>query len=114
MWGKEQSIAFKTLQRMMVDTPVLAHKPIAYFSQKLSELEMKKGMPERELLGLTEAMLYFRPYIFACPTTCYVDQKSLLWILKQERLNKFLKYRIRLEEFNYELKYIPGEKNRSD
>lgn len=57
-------------------------------------------------MTLAEAMAYLRPFVFAWKTTCFVDQNSLLWILKQVRLNKFLKYRIRLEEYEYEIKYV--------
>lgn len=135
---------FLELKKRLASTPILAHpdfsqpfrvysdaskcaigavlcqkregkeKHVAYFSRKLAEAEMKKGIPERELLALDEAMAYFRPFVFACKTTCFVDQKGLLWILKQERLNKFLKYGIRLEEYEYEMKYVERESNRSD
>ena len=143
-WDEECEQSYQTLKKEMASAPVLRHpdfeKPfriysdaskhtlggvlcqvknnkevvIGYFSRRLSDTEESRSIAERELMAMVESVEHFRPFIYGLKCTCFVDQKSLKWIVKQDHNNKFMKYRLRLEEYNYEIRYVRGEANRSD
>ena len=87
---------------------------LGYFSRKLNNREAAKGIPERELMGLMEALEHFRSMIFGFNIHCKVDQRSLEWLINNTSLTKYMKYSARLQEYSIIVKYLPGASNKSD
>ena len=64
---------------------------------------------EKELLSIVEALKEFRNILLGHQITVYTDHKNLTHkILNTERV---MRWRLILEEFGTELKYIKGENN---
>lgn len=65
------------------------------------------------MLGLIEGLKHFRSYIYGGRITCFVDQKSLKYLITKEHPNKFSKYRLILEDFEVTVKDIKGGENKA-
>jgi hypothetical protein len=88
-------------------------KPIAYKSRKLNNAETNYNTIEKECLALVWGVHQFREFFLGGPKfTIFTDCKSLLWIFNIKDLNsRLVKFRLKLEQYNYEIKYIPGKLN---
>lgn len=87
---------------------------IGYSSRKFLPSEMSKGVPEKEMMALVEGLEDFRPFVLGYKTVCYVDQRSLKWLLEKNHPSRYTRYRERLDIFDYEVKHIEGKKNIAD
>ncbi|KAL0552088.1 hypothetical protein IC582_011184 [Cucumis melo] len=139
-WSEEATKAFETLKKAMVTLPVLAlpdfqqpfeietdasgfglgavlsqnKRPIAYFSQKLSESVRKKSVYERELMTIVLAMEKWRHYLLGHHFVVYTDQKALRHILEQrELIPRVQKWLIKLMGFDFEIFYKVGPENKA-
>lgn len=87
-------------------------KPIAYASRTLSETEQKYSTIEKELLGIVWATKYFRPYLYGRKFVICTDHRPLLWLFKLKEPNaKLTRWRLRLQEYDYEIAYKKGKLN---
>ena len=87
-------------------------KPIAYASRTLNGAERNYSTTERELLAIVWAAKQFRPYILGRTTTFVTDHKPLQWVFNvKDPSSRLLRWRIKLEEYDYEIKYKAGVKN---
>ena len=92
--------------------PVGKDKPIAYASRTLSQTEEKYSTIEKELLAIVWACKYFRPYLFGRKFVLYTDHKPLTYGLNLNHPNsKLVRWRLSLEEYDYEIRYRPGKQN---
>lgn len=92
--------------------PVGSDKPIAYASRTLSNTETKYSTIEKELLAIIWAVKYFRPYLYGNKFTIYTDHRPLAWLYSLKEPNsKLIRWRLRLEEFNFDIKYKKGPQN---
>jgi len=87
---------------------------IGYTSRKFRPGEVSRGIPEKETMALVEGLENFRPFVLGYKTICYVDQRSVRWLLEKNHPSKFTRYRERLEIYDYEIKHISGTTNVSD
>lgn len=86
--------------------------PIAYASRTLNDAERNYSVIERELLGCVWACKYFRPYLYGRKFTIYTDHRPLQWLHQLKEPNsKLMRWRIRLEEFDYDVVYKKGKLN---
>ncbi|CAH2014093.1 unnamed protein product [Acanthoscelides obtectus] len=86
--------------------------PIAYASRTLSDSETKYSTTEKELLSIVYAVKYFRPYIFGRKFTIVTDHKSLQWLFSvRDASSKLLRWRLRLEEHDFDIVYRKGKSN---
>lgn len=89
-------------------------KPVAYASRTLSDTESRYSTIERELLAVVWAVKHFRPYLYGNKLTIYMDHRPLavtwLYTLKEPN-RKLTNWRLRLEEYNFEIKYKKGPQN---
>uniref|UniRef100_A0A0A9XBE2 RNA-directed DNA polymerase n=1 Tax=Lygus hesperus TaxID=30085 RepID=A0A0A9XBE2_LYGHE len=86
--------------------------PIAYASRTLSDTERKLSTIERELLACVWACQYFRPYLYGRKFTLETDHQPLQWLHSLKEPNsKLFRWKLRLEEFNFEIKYKKGKHN---
>jgi transposase InsO family protein len=84
-------------------------KPIAFYSRKLNPAQTRYTTGERELLAIVETLKEFRTILLGQKITIYTDHKNLT----QKNFNtaRVMRWRLILEEYGPEFKYIPGEKN---
>lgn len=87
-------------------------KPIAYASRTLNGTEQKYSAIEKELMAIVWACKYFRPYLFGRRFTIYTDHRPLIWLFNLKEPNsKLVRWRLRLEEFDYNIVYKKGKLN---
>ena len=84
-------------------------KPIAFFSRKLNDAQLNYTTTEKELLSIVETLKEFRNILLGHQLTVYTDHKNLTY--KNFNTERVMRWRLILEEFGPELKYIKGEKN---
>lgn len=92
--------------------PIGSDRPIAFASRTLTVSEENYSTIEKELLAIDWACKYFRPYLFGRKFILYTDHKPLTYALNlKDPHSKLIRYKLRLEEFDYEMKYRPGKQN---
>lgn len=86
--------------------------PIAYSSRTLNKHECNYSAIEKELLAIVWATSYFRPYLFGRKFKIQTDHRPLIWLnsLKEPNM-KLQRWKIRLNEFDFEIEYIKGKSN---
>lgn len=86
--------------------------PICYASRTLSKSEQNYSTIEKELLAIVWATKYFRPYLFGKSFTIVTDHKPLTWLFSLKEPNsKLVRWRLKLEEFDYSIQYKKGIQN---
>lgn len=86
--------------------------PISYASRTLNEHETNYSTIEKELLAIVWATKYFRPYLYGRKFTIVTDHKPLQWLFSLKEPNsKLVRWRLRLEEFDYDICYKKGKLN---
>lgn len=92
--------------------PVGSDKPIAYASRTLNDTELKYSTIEKEMLAIIWATKYFRPYLFGRKFKILSDHRPLQWLFAMKDSNpKIIRWRLKLEEFDYEIVYKKGKSN---
>lgn len=92
--------------------PAGQDKPIAFASRTLTTTEINYSTIEKELLSIVWACKHFRPYIYGRRFTLYSDHKPLQHIFNmKDASSKLVRWRLQLEEFDYEIKYKEGKQN---
>jgi hypothetical protein len=89
-------------------------KVLGYFSHKLHDAETRYPAYDRELLGIRDAMLYMRFNLHGAelPFLVHTDHATLCWIVTQPHLTvRQMDILTVLENFDWEVKYIPGVRN---
>jgi len=87
-------------------------KPIAFYSRKLSPMQARYTTSESELLAIVETLKELKSILLGQKIIIYTDHQNL--IAKNctiERAGRIVRWRILIEEFDPQLKYIPGLKN---
>ena len=84
-------------------------KPIAFYSRKLNSAQTRYTTTERELLSIVETLKEFRNILLGYPIVVYTDHKNLT--CAHFNTERVMRWRLILEEYGPELRYIKGEKN---
>jgi len=64
------------------------------------------------LLAIAGATKYFRSYLFGRPFVILSEHKPLVWLYNIKEPNmKIQRWKIKLNEFDYKIKYIPDKEN---
>jgi len=88
------------------------NKTIAYASRSLNDHEKNYSTIEKELLGIVWAVKYFRPYLYGRKFTIKTDHRPLVWLNNLKEPNsKLQRWKIQLNEYDYEIDYIKGKEN---
>ncbi|KAL7297542.1 hypothetical protein TKK_0009902 [Trichogramma kaykai] len=86
--------------------------PISFFSRTLNSAEQNYSTIEKELLAIVEACRHFRSYVYGRKFVIEKDHKPLTWLWSLKTPNsKLIRWRIKLEEYDYEVKYRKGCEN---
>ena len=86
------------------------NKPIAFISRKLNGAQLNYTTTEKELLSIVETLKEFRNILLGHQITVHTtDHKNLTY--KNFNTERVMRWRLILEEFGPELRYIKGEKN---
>ena len=84
-------------------------KPIAFYLQKMNSAQQNYTTTEKELLSIVATLKEFRDILLGHHITVYTDHKNLTDnVFNTERV---IRWRLIINEFGPELKYIKGEKN---
>lgn len=87
-------------------------KPVAYISRTLNAHECNHSVVEKELGCIVWSCKMFRPYLFGRKFYIYTDHRPLVWLFNMKEPNsKLVRWRLKLEEYNYEIIYKKGKQN---
>jgi hypothetical protein len=88
--------------------------PTAYVNRTLNNAERNYPTIEKELLAIIWGCKHFRPYLYGRKFTIVTDHRPLTWIFSvKDPSSRLLRWRLRLEEFDYEVIYKKGSENRN-
>lgn len=86
--------------------------PIAYASRTLNSAEGNYNTTEKELLAIKWAIQHFRPYLYGRHFKIVTDHRPLTWLFNvKDPGSKLVRWRLQLEEFDYEIIHKPGKVN---
>jgi len=85
------------------------NKPIAFYSRKLNDAQTRYTTTERELLSIVETLKEFRNILLGYKIVVYTDHKNLT--CANFNTERVMRWRLILEEYGPELRYIKGESN---
>ena len=84
-------------------------KPIAFYSRKLNDAQTRYTTTERELLSIVETLKAYRNILLGHKIVVHTDHKNLVY--KTFNTERVMRWRLLIEEFGPELRYIKGELN---
>jgi hypothetical protein len=88
--------------------------PIAFASRTLNSAEKNYPTIEKELLAIVWGCKHFRQYLYGRKFTIVTDHRPLTWIFSvKDPSSRLLRWRLRLEEYDYEVVYKKGSENRN-
>jgi len=88
--------------------------PIAYYSATFTPTEQNYDIYERELLAVMKSLSHWRPYLGWTKIlfTIWTDHANLQYWKAPQNLNRrTAQWHVDLQEYNYEIEYIPGKAN---
>jgi hypothetical protein len=101
-------------------TPALVQKskpvlhPIVYYSVTFTPMEQNYDVYDRELLAIMKALAHWRQYLgwTKVPFTIMTDHVNLQhWKSPQNLVRCMAWWHMDLQEYDYEIQYIPGKEN---
>jgi RNase H-like domain found in reverse transcriptase len=94
---------------LLQDQPEGGLLPVGYWSRSLQPAERNYSTSERECLAVVWAVLLLRPYLERTRFVVRTDHSALQWLLTiSEPQGRLARWRIRLSEYDFEVKYKPG------
>ena len=82
---------------------------IKYWSKTLSDTERNYSTTERECYSVVWSVTTLRPHIEGLSFTVRTDHDALRWLMTvSDSIGRFMRWRIRLSEYDFTVKYRPG------
>jgi hypothetical protein len=110
--SQEGGLDTLTLALTKHHTPIL--HPIAYYLATFTPTEWNYDVYDWELLAIMKALAHWRPYLgwTKVPFTILTDHMNLQhWKLPQNLVRRVARWHMDLQEYDYEIQYIPGKEN---
>lgn len=85
--------------------------PLAFISRVLTDSERLFPITEKECLAIVWATEYFEDYLLSAQFTVITDHKALEWLDKQGFAGRVGTWKMKLQRYNFVVKYKPGETN---
>jgi hypothetical protein len=86
--------------------------PVAFASRSFNKSERNYSVIERELAAIIFGIKVFRPYLYGRHFKVISDHKPLTWVMNvKDPGSRLMRWRIQLEEYDYEVIYKPGRQN---
>jgi len=140
-FGPRQVIAFELLKKELTSKPIFlsvpnfsqpftlqtdasndgigailsqGHKVIEYASRKLNTAERNYSTIEKELLAIVWSLQYFRYYLLGRSFVIETDHNPLTFIDKIKSNSRIVRWKLKMAEYDYQIKYKPGRFNNAD
>ena len=84
-------------------------RPIAFYSRKLTPPQTRYTVTEKELLSIVETLKQFRNILLGQQIVVHTDHLNLTY--QTYNSDRVMRWRLFIEEYTPDLKYIKGEKN---
>ncbi|GKT15287.1 gag-pol polyprotein [Aduncisulcus paluster] len=84
--------------------------PICFLSKKLTEVQQRWTVGEQEAWGVVYSVLQCASYLRGRHFTLKTDHRNLVYVQKTPNA-KTTRWRLRLEEFDFDIQHIPGTSN---
>ena len=143
IWGDNEQKAFEKLKNDLMSDKVMAYfdpkkettmvvdaspvglgalltqegKIIAYASRSLTDVESRYSQTEREALALVWGCKHFHLYLFGHTFKLISDHKPLEMIFNNPKSKppaRIERWRLKLQQYSFEVKYKPGKTNAAD
>lgn len=86
--------------------------PIAYASKAFTRGKANKSTIEQELTAIHWAITHFRSYLYGRKFTVKTDYRPLVYLFSMKNpSSKLTRMRVDLEEFDFDVQYVPGKTN---
>ncbi|KAL4153387.1 hypothetical protein QTP88_001220 [Uroleucon formosanum] len=98
----------KALGAILSQGKIGSDLPISYASRTLNNAELNYSTTELECLAIIFGVKHFRPYLYGRKFIILTDHRPISWLFNlKDPLSKLARWRIELEQYNYEIKYKP-------
>ena len=90
--------------------------PIAYGSQTLTIHQKNYDTTQLEALAIIWALKKYRHYLYGKKFKIITDHKALVWLLNSDKPNqnsKIVRWRMTLQDYDYEIKHKEGKSHQS-
>lgn len=92
--------------------PIGKDLPLSFASRTLNKAERNYSTIEREFLAIVWACQFYRPYLWGRSFRILTDHRPLTYVFSiSNPSSRLMKFRLKLEEFQYEIIYKPGKAN---
>jgi hypothetical protein len=85
-------------------------RPVAYASRKYTLAERNYNTFQQEAAVIVWSLEKFAEYFQGHPVTIQSDHKNLSWV-KRSAMPQLTRWRIRLQDFDFKIEYLPGSLN---
>jgi len=86
-------------------------RPIAFGSRTLNEAESRYSTTEKEALAIIWSVQKYKSYLYGHKFTLVTDHKPLTFIKTSTKNSKILRWRLELENFDFDIQYKEGKAN---
>ena len=87
-------------------------QPIAFASKKLTDVESRWSVIEKEAYAIVWSVEKFRSFLIGRPFLIQCDHKPLKYLFESVKVpEKIHRWRVRLGQFNFKVNYIEGNRN---